>query len=152
LTSVKRAAEQAAAGFYAPRMLASARAKELDGVEALGRSDYDSAVRLLDEARATYEAAVEGARRDAETEKQLGPVKASVTEWRAATIARREEALSIQADHLARNIFERAQARHVEADGLAGGQSFAAAVQAYQEAAKDYEAATRRARSAREAK
>jgi hypothetical protein len=152
LTSVKRAAEQAAAGFYAPRMLASARAKELDGVEALGRSDYDSAVRLLDEARATYEAAVEGARRDAETEKQLGPVKASVTEWRAATIARWEEALAMQADHLARNIFERAQARHVEADGLAGGQSFAAAVQAYQEAAKDYEAATRRARSAREAK
>jgi hypothetical protein len=149
---VKRAAEQAAAGFYAPQLLASARAKEFDGVEAFGRSDYDSAVRLLDEARANYQAAVEGAQRDAETEKQLGPVKASVAEWRAATIARREEALAAQADHLARTIFEKAQARHADADGLAGGQSFAAAVQAYQEAAKDYEAATRRARSAREAK
>ena len=103
-------------------------------------------------ARSTYQAAVEEARREAATEKQLGPVKASVTQSRAATMARREEALAAQADHLARDVFERAQARHVEADGLAGGQSLAAAVQAYQEAAKEYGAATRRAQSAREAK
>jgi hypothetical protein len=45
--------------------LASARAKELDGVEALGRSDYDSAVRLLDKPRANYQAAVKRARREA---------------------------------------------------------------------------------------
>jgi hypothetical protein len=147
LASAKRSAEQVAASFFAPRAMAAAKDKEADGAQALEQSDYDSAVRLLDEARGAYLAAIEDAKRESEKEKQLGPVKADLAESRGAAIDRRQEALSAQADRLAQSAFDGAQAKHLEADELVRSDKLAAAAQAYREAAARYSAATRQAQS-----
>jgi predicted Ser/Thr protein kinase len=145
LNSVKRGAEQTAAAFFAPRSWAVARAKEDDAVQAIERSDYAAAVGLLDEARAAYQAGLEEARREAEKETRLGPLKADVAESRASAMARRDEALRVGADRLAHDAFESAQARHQEADDLARSQNLAAAANAYRDASDRYTVAIRQA-------
>jgi predicted Ser/Thr protein kinase len=145
LNGVKRGAEQTAAAFYAPRSWAVARAKEDDAIQAIERSDYAAAVGLLDEARAAYQASLEESRREAEKETRLGPLKADVAESRASAMARRDEALRVGADRLARDTFESAQARHQEADDLARSQNLASAAHAYRDASDRYSAAIRQA-------
>ena len=80
MSKARRAAEQAGANFYAHKLFASAQAKEREGTAALGKTDQGSALQIFTEAESAYVAAAEGARREAETERQLAPVKAALSE------------------------------------------------------------------------
>jgi len=149
MTTARRDAERAAATFYAPKLFASAQGKEQEGTVALGKSDFGSALRLLGEAQSEYQAAAVEAKRETEKEWQLAPLKASVEQARARTRARRDEALAAEGDRLAKDLFAAAQAKHVEADGLATRQNFAAAARTYEEAAEQYAQAAAAGRAAR---
>jgi protein kinase-like protein len=148
MASARREAEKAAAAFYAPNLLGTARAKENEGTEALQRSDYNSAIRLLAEARSDYQAAAQEARREADTERQIAPLKAGVEQARDTALARRRQALAAEAERLAMDLLRAAETRHAEADSLAARQSFAAAARAYDEAAERYTEAALRAQAA----
>jgi hypothetical protein len=143
----RRAAEQAGAPFYTPKLLASAQAKEREGMAALRRSDHSAAIRLLGEARADYQAAAQEARREAEKEQQIAPLRASVDQARGAALARRQQALAAGAEQRATTILRAAETRHAEADGLAARQSLADAARAYEEAAQRYGDAALRAQA-----
>ena len=152
MAAAKRAAEQVAAGFFAHKRFTSAQSKEREGMAALGKSDYGAAIRLLAEAQSEYQTAVPEARQEAERDRQLAPLKASLEQAHAAAAARRQQALAAEADRLAQDVFDQAQARQVEGDGLANRQDLAAAARAYQDAAERYGEAMLRARAARPAK
>jgi predicted Ser/Thr protein kinase len=148
--SARRAAEQVAAAYYAGKLFGSAQGKERDATTALERADYESAVRLLGEAESGYQAAAQESRRESETDGRQATVKASVEQARARTASRREQAVTAQADRLARSLFEMAEAKHGEADSLAKRQDLTAAAQAYQDAAQLYVDAALRAQAARD--
>ena len=152
MTAARQAAERVAAGFYARKRFASAQSKERDGVTALGKSDYAAAVGLFAEAQSDYQAAMAEAPREEENERQLAGLKAGLDQAHAAVAARRQQALAAAADQLARDLFDQAQARQVEGDGLASRKDLAAAVRAYQDAAERYGEAAARARAARPAR
>jgi len=141
-----------AAGFYARKRFASAQSKERDGVAALGKSDYAAAVGLFAEAQSEYQAAMAEAPREEENERQLARLRTSLDQAHAAVAARRQQALAAEADQLARDLFDQAQARQVEGDGLASRKDLAAAARAYQDAAERYGEAAARARAARPAR
>jgi len=145
----RREAERVAAAFYASKLFAAAQVKEEEGGAALGRADVAAAIKLLAEAQSQYEAAAVEAKRETDREWQLAPLKASVEQARAKARTRHEEAIAAEADRLAKDIFTAAQAKHVEADGLAARQSFAAAARAYDEATERYAEATAAGRAAR---
>ena len=148
VASAKRAAEQVAARFYAYRRFVSAQDKEREGAAALGRAEYKTAIRLLGEAQAAYQAAAQEARLEAERDRQLGPARAGLDQAHTAAAAGRQQALAAEANRLAREVFDQAQARQVEADGLASRQDLAAATRAYQDAAERYGEAILQARAA----
>jgi hypothetical protein len=152
MSAARRGAEQVAAGFFARTLFESAQAKERDGIRALEQSDDESAIRWLNDAQSLYQTAALEARREADAERELAPVKAALEESRATVAARRQQALKAEADQLAKGVFAAAQARHVQADGLVDRRDLAAAVQAYQDAAEGYRQAMLRAQSAREGK
>jgi hypothetical protein len=149
MTAAKRGAEQVAARFFAHKRFTSAQSKERDGMAALGLSAYGAAIRLLGEAQSEYDAAAQEARQEAERDRQLAPLKASLEQAHAAVAARRQQALAADAEHLARDVFDQAQGRQVEGDGLAKRQDLAAAAQAYRDAAERYGEAILRAQAAR---
>jgi predicted Ser/Thr protein kinase len=138
VASVRRAAEEVAAAFYAPKRFSSARSKEEEAAAALVRADYESAVRLFGEAQSEYQAAAQEAKPGADAARQ----EATVQESRGATIARRTEARAAGAERLAKEVFEAAQSKHVEADRLDKARDFSTAAQAYRDAAKLYQEAT----------
>ncbi|HXJ79077.1 MAG TPA: protein kinase [Candidatus Methylomirabilis sp.] len=142
----RRAAERAATERYAPRQLTSAQAKERDAEAALGRSDFGEASRLYAEAQSAYLSAVQ------ETERQVGSVKSTAAQSRRLALARRDEALHTEADRLSKDLFAGAQARQADAEGLLDRQDYAAATQAYKEAAERYEESGRRAKLAQDAR
>ena len=152
MTAARQAAERVAAGFYARQRFASAQSKERDGVAALGKSDYAAAVGLFAAAQSEYQAAMAEAPREEEKAQQLAQLRAGLDQAHAAAAARRQQALSVQADQLARDLFDQAQARQVEGDGLASRKDLAGAARAYQEAADRYGEAATRARAARPAR
>ncbi len=129
-------------------MLANAQAKETEGAEALRRSEYGSAIRLLAEARSDYQAAEQEARREADKEHQIAPLRASVEQARDTALTRRGQALAADAARLATDLLHAAETKHAEGDSLAARQSFAAAARAYDEAAERYAEAARRAQAA----
>jgi hypothetical protein len=143
----RRAAEQAGAPFYAPKLYAAAQTREREGAAALRRSDLDGAIRLLGEARSEYQAAGQEARREAEKEQQIAPLRASVDQARGAALARRQQALAAGAEQRAATLMRAAETKHAEADGLAARQSFADAARAYEEAAQRYGDAALRAQA-----
>jgi hypothetical protein len=147
--AAKRGADQAAAAFYANRTFTAAQGKEREGLSALARSDFAAAAQLLGEAQAGYQAAAQEARREEERDRKLAPLKETLQEAHAAVTARREQALAADAENLARDAFDRAQARQVEGDGLARRQDLTGAAQAYRDAAERYGEAIARARAAR---
>jgi serine/threonine-protein kinase len=145
----RQAAERVAAGFYARTRFASARSKERDGMARLAQSDYTAASRLFAEAQSEYQAAAAEAPGEEEKERQLARLRTGLDQAHAGVAASRREALAAQADQLAKELFDQAQARQVEGDGLAGRKELAAAARAYQEAAERYGQAAARARAAR---
>jgi hypothetical protein len=76
-------------------------------------------------------------------------LQTNVDQAHASAAARRQEALAAEADKVARDVFDRAQAKQVEADGLASRKDLVAAALAYQEAADRYGEAVVRARAVR---
>jgi predicted Ser/Thr protein kinase len=152
MTAAKQAAEGVAAGFYTRARFASAQSKERDGVAAMGRGEYAVAGSLFTEAQAEYQAALAEAPREEEKERQLALLRSGLDEAHAAVAAQRRQALAAEADQLARDSFDQAQARQVEGDGLASRKELAAAARAYRDAAEGYAAAERRARAARSVK
>jgi len=152
MTAAKQAAEGVAAGFYTRARFASARSKERDGEAAMGRGEYAAAGSLFTEAQAEYQAALTEAPREEEKERQLALLRSGLDQAHAAVAAQRRQALAAEADQLARDSFDQAQARQVEGDGLASRKELAAAARAYRDAAEGYAAAERRARAARSVK
>jgi hypothetical protein len=152
MTAAKQAAEGVAAGFYTRARFASAQSKERDGVAAMGRGEYAAAGSLFTEAQAEYQAALAEAPREEEKERQLELLRSGLDQAHAAVAAQRRQALAAEADQLARDSFDQAQARQVEGDGLASRKELAAAARAYRDAAEGYAAAERRARAARSVK
>jgi hypothetical protein len=148
VAGARRAAEKAAATFFAPKLFEAAQAKERDGAEALRRSDYNTAARLLADARADYQAAAQQARTEADSERQIAPVKAGVEQARDRALSRRRQALAADAERLAMDLLRAAELKHAEADRLATRQSFQAAERAYSEAADRYADAAHRAQTA----
>jgi serine/threonine-protein kinase len=152
MIAARQAAERVAAGFYARRRFGSAQGKEREGLAALGKSDYAAAAALFAAAQAEYQAAAVEAPREEENERQLARLRTSLDQAHAAATARRQQALAAGADQLARDLFDQAQARQVEGDGLASRKDLVAAARAYQDAAARYAEATARARAARPAR
>jgi serine/threonine-protein kinase len=152
MTATKQAAEGVAAGFYARARFASAQSKERDGVAAMGRGEYAAAGSRFTEAQAEYQAALAEVPREEEKERQLALLRSDLDQAHAAVAAQRRQALAAEADQLARDVFDPAQARQVEGDGLASRKELAAAARAYRDAAEGYAAAERRARAARSVK
>ena len=149
MTEAKRAAERVAAEFFARRRFAAAQSKESDGITALGKSDYAAAIGLFTEARSEYQAALQEAPAEEEKERQRSLVKSNLDQAHASAAARRQEALAAEADKVARDVFDQAQAKQVEADALANHKDLAAAARAYQEAADRYGESAVRARAVR---
>jgi eukaryotic-like serine/threonine-protein kinase len=149
MTEAKRAAERVAAEFFARRRFAAAQSKERDGITALGKSDYAAAIALFTEARSEYQAALQEAPAEEERDRQRSRLQTNVDQAHASAAARRQEALAAEADKVARDVFDRAQAKQVEADGLASRKDLPAAALAYQEAADRYGEAVVRARAVR---
>jgi len=152
MAAARRSAEQAAAGFFAHKRFTSAKSKERDGVAAFAKSDYAGAIRLLVEAQSEYDAAVPEARREAARRGQIAPLMAGLEQAHAAAAEGRQQALAAEAHYLAKDIFDDAQARQVEADGLESRAELAAAALAYRDAGERYREATLRARAARTAR
>ena len=152
MIAARRAAEQAAAGFYARKRFTAAQSKERDGMAAHGKSDFAAATGRFTEAESEYQASVKEAAVEAEKDAQLAVLKASLDQAHASVAARRQQALAAEADNLARDLFDRAQARQVEGDELAGRKDLAGAARAYREAAARYGEAMVRARAARAGK
>jgi predicted Ser/Thr protein kinase len=149
MTAARRAAERVAAEFYARRRVASAQSKERDGMAALGKSDYAAAIGLFAEAQSEYQAAAQEAPLEEEKERQLALLRTGLDQAHASAAAGRAQALAVEADHLAKDLFDQAQARQVEGDGLATRKELAAAAKAYRDAAERYGEAVLRARAAR---
>jgi eukaryotic-like serine/threonine-protein kinase len=149
MSEAKRAAERVAAEFFAPKRFAAAQSKESDGISALGKSDYAAAIGLFGEARTEYQAALQEAPAEEEKERQRALLKSNLDQAHASAAARRQEALAAEADKVARDVFDRAQAKQVEADGLANRKDLVAAALAYQEAADRYRESVVRARAVR---
>jgi eukaryotic-like serine/threonine-protein kinase len=149
MTEAKRAAERVAAEFFARKRFAAAQSKERDGITALGKSDYAAAIGLFGEARSEYQAALQEVPAEEEKERQRTLVKGNLDQAHASAAARRQEALTAEADKVARDVFDQAQAKQVEADGLVNRKDLAAATRAYQEAADRYGEAVVRARAVR---
>jgi hypothetical protein len=152
MTAAKQAAERVAAGFHARARFTSAQSKERDGVAAMGRGEYAAAGRLFTEAQAEYQAALAEVPREEEKERQLTLLRSSLDQAHATVAARRRQALAAEADQLARDAFDQAQARQVEGDSLSSRKDLAGAARAYLDAAEGYGEAERRARAARSVK
>jgi hypothetical protein len=153
MVASRRAAEQAGASFYAPKLVAAAKAKERDAAAAADQSDFARATRLLAEAQSMYQTAALDSKRDADSEWQrtLG-LKASAEQLRARAAGRRDAAVKAEADRLAKDLFERGQAKQSDGDAQFGEQKFQAAAQSYQDAAQRYLEATARAQGVRDAR
>jgi hypothetical protein len=145
----KRAAERVAAGFFARKRFEAAQSKERDGMTALGKSDYAAAIGLFTAARTEYQAAAQEVPAAEEKDRQQTALRSTLDEAHAAVAARRQEALSAEADKVAREVFDQAQAKQVEGDRLVSRNNLIAATRAYKEAADRYAEATVRARAVR---
>jgi len=152
MAAARGTAEQAGASQHAPRLLASAQAKERNAGVALGRSDYGAAERSFRDAESDYQSAAQEAKRASEAQQQVAILTSNVEQGRKRALARREEALTIEANRLAKDVFDAAQAKQAEAEGLVNRQNYTAASLAYQDAAERYMEATHRAQGVREAK
>jgi serine/threonine-protein kinase len=149
MAEAKRAAERVAAGFFARKRFEAAQSKERDGMTALGKSDYAGAIGRFTEARTEYLAAAQEVPAEEEKDRQQTVLRSTLDEAHAAASARRQEALSAEADKVAREVFDQAQAKQVEGDRLASRNNLIAATRAYKEAADRYAEATVRARAVR---
>src|SRR4030095_13339606 len=104
---------------------------------------------LFTEARAEYQAALQEVPAEEEKERQRSLVQANLDQAAGSAATRRQEALAAEADKVARDVFDQAQAKQVEGDNLVSRKNLAAATRAHQEAADRYGEAVVRARAVR---
>jgi eukaryotic-like serine/threonine-protein kinase len=149
MAEARRAAERVAAVFFARTRFAEAQGKERDGMAALQKSDYGAAIGLFAEAQSEYQAAEKEAAQEEKRVRQLAVARTGLDQAHAVVATRRQEALAAEADNLARDLFDQAQARQVEGDGLVSRRDLAGAARAYREAAERYGEAALKARAAR---
>jgi predicted Ser/Thr protein kinase len=158
----RQGAEQAEAAKLAPPLWARATGIERAAEAALKRREFDRAQTLWGQAEEAYRRAEAEARQKAVA--VVPPAKAvpaptpapdtsaarqAVERARTAVVSNREQALRSGADRLAKELMDVARAKEAEGSGLEGQQQFAAATQAYQDAAQRYGEAVSRARIAR---
>src|SRR5262249_22616469 len=124
MADAKRSAEQAGANQYSPKLFASAQVKERDAGTAISRSDYGAAERLFRDAESNYQTAAQEARRESEAQRQVAMLTSSVEQARSRVLARREEAIKSEANRLAKEAFDAAQAKQGEADALVARQNY----------------------------
>jgi eukaryotic-like serine/threonine-protein kinase len=149
MADARRAAERVAAVFFARNRFTEAQDKEREGMAALQKANYRAAIGLFAEAKSDYQAAVKEAAQEEERLRQLAVARTDLDQVHALVAARRQEALATEADQLARDVFDQAQVRQLEGDGLASRQDLVGATRAYREAAERYGEAVIKARAAR---
>ena len=99
MTVARRTAEQAGPSQRGTSLLASAKAKEREAGAALARSDFGAAEKSFRAAESAYQAAAQEAKKEeSEAQQQV----AALT---------REEAVRIEANRLAKDVFDAAQAK-----------------------------------------
>jgi len=137
MTVARRTAEQAGPSQRGTSLLASAKAKEREAGAALARSDFGAAEKSFRAAESAYQAAAQEAKKEeSEAQQQV----AALT---------REEAVRIEANRLAKDVFDAAQAKQAEAEGLLSRRNYAAASLAFQDVTGRYMEATRRTQGRR---
>ena len=149
MADARRAAERVAAVFFARNRFTEAQDKEREGMAALQKANYRAAIGLFAEAKSDYQAAVKEAAQEEERVRQLAVARTDLDQVHALVAARRQEALAAEADQLARDVFDQAQVRQLEGDGLASRKDLVGATRAYREAAERYGEAVIKARAAR---
>jgi predicted Ser/Thr protein kinase len=146
VAAARREAEQAGAARFAAPVFTGARQKEAEAETRLDKQDAAGAKQLFAEAEQAYRQAARDAGplqvADAKRGDQEQRDREAVERWKAAVVTRREAAVKAEAPRLAKEAFDGAQAKHTEADRLAG-QNMAASAQAYQDAAGRYADAVR---------
>jgi serine/threonine protein kinase len=151
-------AERAGAPRLATAAFAAAAEKESRAVAAIDAQDYQAAGSWFREAEQGYRGALAAAVTEGQAEErrqkdeQRRQAQSLVEQSRDRASARRQEALGLEAERLAKDVLDRAHAKQAEADQLVTSQSFAAAAQAYQDAATLYVEATARAQAMRQAR
>lgn len=176
------AAREEAAKADAERLVlkfwAAAVAKHREADTALDKGEAESAEAGYRDAQQRYEwagrearqaaVAAQEAQKAAEAERQkaaeaerqrvaeaarvAAAARQEMERARSGAVSSREQAHRSEADKFAKNLFDGARTREQEADGLASRQSFAAATQAYGDAALGYGAAAQRAQLIRAAR
>jgi len=135
VASARQAAEQAGARKYAPKLFAAAQAREADASTALDGTNYSVATKGFGDARSTYDAAAQEAKRE------KGSLFSALEAAHRDALDRRGEAVKADAEGLAKDVFESGRRKEAEADELARREDLPAAAQGYREAAKGYAAA-----------
>jgi hypothetical protein len=151
-----REAEQAGGDRYAAVQMTAARSKVRDALAALDRQDYSRAAGLFREADSDFKGAAHEAQRQAAAERQATAARerqaAEIEKLRRDVIALRDQAIKSEAGTLARDMFEAAQAKEREGEGLFSARDYSAARQPYQEAVGHYDGALKRALALGEAR
>jgi Protein kinase domain len=159
--AARQGAEQTDAAKLTPGLWARATGIEREAETALKRQDFDRAQILWGQAEEAYRRAEAEAQKRAVAVPPPPPMKVvppapdtsaarqAVERARATVMSNREQALRSGADRLAKDLIDVARAKEAEAAALEGQQQFAAATQAYQDAAQRYGEAVSRARVAR---
>jgi len=156
--SVARAraqAEKANAKRYAAKAWQDAQKEDADAQAFLRSKGSVAAQPLLKEAQQAFERARSEALKAADAERQKASsdakaMAASVADQERVTGTARDQALTSEADRLAKEIFDSGRAKESEAKGLLNKQAYAQAAAAYQDAAGLYGEANKRAQIVRQ--
>jgi len=163
-TKARQDAERADAPRRAPRAFALAQQKEHEAEAALKGQEAGSAGLQFKKAQQGYKQAMREAERAATAgEKHTAAVQRPQSDAAQAreqakldseaqqqvAVLTREEAIRLEAHRFAKDVFDAAQAKHAEAEGLVSRGNYAAASRAFQDATARYIEAARRTTEAR---
>jgi hypothetical protein len=163
-TKARQDAERADAPRRAPRTFALAQQNEREAEAALKGQDAGSAGLQFKKAQQGYKQAIREAERAATAgEKHTAAVQRPQSDAAQAreqakldseaqqqlAVLTREEAIRLEAHRFAKDVFDAAQAKHAEAEGLVSRGNYAAASRAFQDATARYIEAARRTTEAR---
>jgi len=146
MIAARSAAVSAGADSYASNSLGTADAKEREAQAAFDKPDYEVAASLFLSAQSLYESSG----KEAAPRRQVALQQTEQAREKMSTA--RDEAVRVEADRFAKNLFDAAEAKQADAVGLFRRQKFTPAANAFQEAAGRYEEAAGQARTVRDAK
>lgn len=123
------------------------RVKEGEGDAAMKQEDYRRATPLFRDAQADFTAALQDTQRQVnDAEVRQAALKQEIEQLRGTVRVRRDEAAKAEAEVLAREAFDAAQAQEKNGDRLFASLRLPEARGAYQDASRRYEGAMARAR------